>query len=97
MAARAILSNPALFKGFESCPWEAVEKFMSYVIRAPIPFKLVVHHLGEMCGNGGHGERGGDGVSGALLTKKERAEMVNCRDMLELIDWLDGVKELRRL
>jgi tRNA-dihydrouridine synthase 4 len=97
MAARALLSNPALFKGYDSCPWEAVEKFMSYVVKAPIPFKLVVHHLGEMFGSGGHGERGRDGVSGTLLTKRERVEMVNCRNMLELVDWLDGVRELRRL
>ncbi len=97
MAARALLSNPALFRGYASCPWEAVERFMGYVVRAPIPFKLVVHHLGEMCGSGGHGEEGAGGVSGALLSKKERAEMVNCRNMLELMDWLDDVRELRRI
>lgn len=96
MAARALLANPALFKGHDSCPWEAVEKFVGYVIRAPIPFKLAAHHLGEMCGSGGHGKRGGTGVSGALLNKKERAEMVNCRNMLELLDWLDSIRELRR-
>jgi tRNA-dihydrouridine synthase 4 len=95
MSARALLSNPALFAGYESCPWEAVERFMGYVVRAPIPFKLVVHHLGEMCGNSG--PEGGSGVSGALLSKKERAELVGCENMLELMDWLDGVRELRRL
>ena len=49
---------------------------MGYVVRAPIPFKLVVHHLWEMCGSGGHGVEGRSGVSGALLTKRERAELV---------------------
>jgi tRNA-dihydrouridine synthase 4 len=97
MAARALLANPALFKGYGGCPWEAVERFMGYVVRAPIPFKLVVHHLGEMCGSGGHGVEGGSGVSGALLSKRERAELVACGNMLELMDWLDSVRELRRL
>jgi tRNA-dihydrouridine synthase 4 len=96
MAARSLLSNPALFAGHNTCPWEAVEKFMDYVIRAPIPFKLVMHHLTQMCGSGGHGVDGGQGVSGALLSKKERAEMIACENMLELIDWLDSVRELRR-
>jgi len=31
------------------------------------------------------------------LSKKEKAELVGCGDMLELMDWLDSVRELRRL
>jgi tRNA-dihydrouridine synthase 4 len=96
MSARALLENPALFKGYDSCPWEAVEKLMNYVAKAPIPFKLVMHHLTEMCGSGGHGPEGSNGVSGALLSKKEKAELVACGNMLELLDWLDGVREVRR-
>jgi tRNA-dihydrouridine synthase 4 len=96
MAARSLLCNPALFKGYDSCPWEAVERFMNYVVRAPIPFKLVVHHLTEMCGSGGHGAEGKDGVSGALLTRKQRTELVACGSMIDLVDWLDGVREIRR-
>lgn len=96
MAARSILCNPALFKGHDSCPWEAVEKFVNYVVKAPIPFKLVMHHLTEMCGSGGHGEEGRFGVSGALLSKKERAELVTCANMVHLIDWLDSVRAIRR-
>jgi tRNA-dihydrouridine synthase 4 len=96
MSARSLLENPALFKGYNSCPWEAVEKFMNYVIKAPIPFKLVVHHLGEMCGSGGHGDGGKYGISGALLTKPQRAELVACKSMLEVMDFLDSVRELKR-
>ena len=44
MSARALLANPALFAGHESCPWEAVELFMNKVVRAPLPLKLVQHH-----------------------------------------------------
>jgi tRNA-dihydrouridine synthase 4 len=96
MSARSLLTNPALFAGHDSCPWEAVEKFMNRVIEAPLPFKLVLHHLTEMCGSGGHGERGGEGVSGALLNKRERAELIACGNMLELVDWLDSIREVRR-
>ena len=44
MSARALMSNPALFAGHETCPWEAVELFMNKVAKAPLPFKLVQHH-----------------------------------------------------
>lgn len=44
MSARALLANPALFAGYEACPWEAVELFMNKVVRAPLPLKLVQHH-----------------------------------------------------
>lgn len=44
MSARALLANPALFAGYETCPWEAVELFMNNVARAPLPFQLVLHH-----------------------------------------------------
>lgn len=44
MSARALLANPALFAGYEACPWDAVELFMNKVIRAPMPLKLVQHH-----------------------------------------------------
>jgi tRNA-dihydrouridine synthase 4 len=87
MSARDILANPALFAGHDNCPWEAVEEFMNAVVRAPIPFKLVVHHVNTMCeGNGGE----------ALLGKQERKELMDCRDMMELIDFLDRVKGIRR-
>lgn len=44
MSARALLANPALFAGYEACPWEAIELFMNKVARAPLPLKLVQHH-----------------------------------------------------
>lgn len=44
MAARALLTNPALFAGYDACPWEAVEVFLNKVVRAPLPLKLVQHH-----------------------------------------------------
>ncbi|KUI62461.1 tRNA-dihydrouridine(20a/20b) synthase [NAD(P)+] [Cytospora mali] len=83
MSARALLTNPALFAGYEACPWEAVELFMNKAVKAPLPFKLVQHHLGEMCGPG----FGPDKT--ALLNKTDRKEMYNCTNMCDLIDFLD--------
>ena len=91
MAARGLLENPALFRGDESCPWEAVEVFIRKVVRQPIPFNSVVNHLSEMCGSDG-GQCGK-----TLLGKEERRELMGCRSMVELIDYLDSVREIRRL
>lgn len=96
MSARGILQNPALFAGFDSCPWEAVETFMNKVTKAPIPFKLVVHHLSEMVGSDRAGGQLGGGT-GPLLSKEQRIEMMACQSMLDLMDFLDGVRDVRRM
>ncbi|KAJ4420750.1 tRNA dihydrouridine synthase [Gnomoniopsis sp. IMI 355080] len=83
MSARALLANPALFAGYEACPWEAVEMFMNKVIRAPMHLKLVQHHLGEMCSPG----FGTTKIS--LFNKKERADLYNCTNMCDVIDLID--------
>ncbi|OLN88635.1 tRNA-dihydrouridine(20a/20b) synthase [NAD(P)+] protein-like protein [Colletotrichum chlorophyti] len=83
MSARGILANPALYAGFESCPWEAVESFMRNVVRAPIPLKLVQHHLHDMCGPGmGPDKR-------ALLNKQERTTLLTMDNMLDVMDFMD--------
>ncbi|RDW94371.1 hypothetical protein BP5796_00134 [Coleophoma crateriformis] len=91
MAARGLLENPALFSGEDRCPWEAVEKFMNFVVRAPIPFRLVLHHVTEMAGSD-RSQRGR-----TLLTKEERMRLVAVNSIIELIDLLDEVKGMRRL
>ncbi|KAF9879813.1 dihydrouridine synthase [Colletotrichum karsti] len=83
MSARGILANPALYAGYEACPWEAVESFMRHVVRAPIPVKLVQHHLHEMVGPG----MGPD--KKALLDKQERAALQRLDSMVDLIDFMD--------
>lgn len=92
MTARGLLQNPALFheKGKDGCPWEVVETFLNKVAKAPLPFKLAVHHLGEMCGTD-HTQR-----KKPLFTKEERLEMVECKNMVELLDYLDSIREVRR-
>jgi hypothetical protein len=85
MSAQDILQNPALFAGYKTSPWEAVETFMSKVMRAPIQFKLIVHHLSEMVGSY-YSMKG----FGALVTKAQRMEKMSCGSMAELIEGLDG-------
>lgn len=83
MSARGLLANPALFAGHSSTPWEAVELFMCRVMRAPIPLKLTVHHLSEMCGP----SMGAD--KSALLNRKDRVRLTELQDLVELIDFMD--------
>lgn len=90
MSARAILANPALYAGYDACPWAAVETFLNKVVRAPLPHKLVLHHLSEMCAPGMGPNKN------ALLSKAERAEMMACGNMVDLMDFLDGKRGVRR-
>ncbi|EKD12313.1 dihydrouridine synthase [Drepanopeziza brunnea f. sp. 'multigermtubi' MB_m1] len=72
--------------------WKVLEHFVIQVIRAPIPFKLVVHHLSEM----GSSDRE---RKGSLFSKEEKARLMECKTMLELLDWLDELgdgREIRR-
>ncbi|KAL7628369.1 tRNA dihydrouridine synthase [Parahypoxylon ruwenzoriense] len=91
MSARALLANPALFSGHDVCPWEAIDVFLSNAARAPLPLKLGVHHLTEMCGPGfaphQHHHRG-------LLSKKERVVLTGLRSWVDVVDYMD---EMRRL
>ncbi|KAI5838661.1 dihydrouridine synthase [Morchella snyderi] len=77
MAARGLLENPALFAGYSTTPWGAVEKFLHLnMTLGPLPHQLTVHHVGEMMLR--------------MLNKKERSSMVdNSSNTIELLDWLD--------
>ncbi|TGJ84095.1 hypothetical protein E0Z10_g4666 [Xylaria hypoxylon] len=89
MSARALLANPALFAEYETCPWEAVDIFMTNVARAPLPLQLAIHHLTEMCGAGFGPDRS------ALLSKKERIHLTELDNWIDVIDFIDDVKESR--
>ncbi|KAJ8121825.1 hypothetical protein ONZ43_g1822 [Nemania bipapillata] len=91
MSARALLANPALFAGYERCPWEAVDIFMNNVARAPLPLKLGIHHLTEMCGAGFGPDRS------ALLSKGERIRLTEFDNWIDVIDFIDGIKKIRGL
>ncbi|PNY23925.1 tRNA-dihydrouridine(20a/20b) synthase [NAD(P)+]-like protein, partial [Tolypocladium capitatum] len=83
MSARGLLANPALFAGAPSCPWHALETFMCNAARCPLPLKLAVHHVSEMCGPG----MGADKT--ALLPKRDRIRLAELGTMMELVDFLD--------
>lgn len=93
MSARGLLQNPGLFSPSFSerrnCAWEVVETFMNNVVREPIPFKLVLHHLSEMCGSD-HSQSGK-----TLLTKEERGWLMKCEGLGEVIDLLDEMGKLK--
>ncbi|KAJ3563070.1 hypothetical protein NPX13_g8330 [Xylaria arbuscula] len=91
MSARALLANPALFAGYETCPWDAVDVFMNNVARAPLPLKLGIHHLTEMCGAGFGPDRS------ALLNKKERIRLTEFRNWIDVINFIDEVKQEKGL
>lgn len=83
MSARGLLANPALFAGYQSCPWHALETFMCNVARCPLPFKFVLHHVSEMCGPGMGPNKT------ALLPKRQRLRLMEISNMLDLVDFLD--------
>lgn len=77
MAARGILENPALFARSNTTPAECVHKFLECAVRYPIPYPLVLHHVSEMTGR----------MPG--MTKKERKRLMECRDLVDLVDYAD--------
>lgn len=83
MSARGLLANPALFAGHSACPWETVETFMCNVARCPLPLKLAIHHVEQMCSPGMGSNKS------SLLSKKERSRFSRIADMVELVDFLD--------
>ena len=82
MAVRGILSNPAMFGGYSNTPWKAVELFWDLVSAYGLPFRLTQHHFSEMM----------EGI----LTKREKKDMNDCKNLVELLEWFDERFDLRR-
>ncbi|EME41576.1 hypothetical protein DOTSEDRAFT_73865 [Dothistroma septosporum NZE10] len=77
MAARGMLENPALFAGYQATPPQCVHDFMNWAVKCPIPYPLVLHHIGEMTAR----------MPG--MTKKEKKHLMACKDLLDLIDYVE--------
>jgi tRNA-dihydrouridine synthase len=82
MAARGLLENPALFAGFDKTPTDAISQFIHYAVQGGMRHELVVHHLTEMMTK--------------TSTKRERAGLATCNDMVDVVDWLDSREKLQR-
>lgn len=75
MAVRGILSNPALFAGFEKTPWSAIELFWDFASSYGLPFRITQHHLSEMLDK--------------VISRKLQKEMNEVSNFIDLIDWFD--------
>lgn len=84
MAVRGLLCNPALFDGYDKCPWGAVELFVHYAMQfGGLPYQLLQHHLYTMLENMG-------------LDKLLLKELMEIKNTAHLIDWLDEMFVLKR-
>lgn len=82
MAVRGVLNNPAMFAGFENCPWGAIEKFWDYSTAYGLPYRLMQHHLACM-------------MEGQI-PRKQLIELNDCEDLISLLEWFDDNFELKR-
>lgn len=77
MSARGLLSNPALFAGYDKCPWGCLEKFIYYCIEfGGLPYQLIQHHVYCMMEN-------------MAVEKRYLKEMMNVRTLVELLTWFE--------
>ncbi|CCG81400.1 tRNA-dihydrouridine synthase [Taphrina deformans PYCC 5710] len=76
MSARGLLSNPALFAGYKTCPWSAIERFMVYAQTYELHQALIQHHVVEMMNSGGYWK------------KKDRIEFVTRRGIDDILGFL---------
>ncbi|CAI4047055.1 tRNA dihydrouridine synthase SKDI_12G4300 [Saccharomyces kudriavzevii IFO 1802] len=84
MAVRGLLSNPALFAGYDTCPWGCIEKFWYWALEfGGLPFQLTQHHLYCM-------------FESMQLRKPLLKEMMNLKNYACLIGWFDKTFDFKR-
>lgn len=77
MAVRGLLENPALFDGYEKCPWGTIELFWNYAMEyGGLPYQLLQHHLYTMLEN-------------MELEKMFLRQLMDIKNTAQLIDWFD--------
>ena len=82
MSARGILENPCLFSGHAITTLEAVAKIMAHAAATGLRYELVQYHVHEMLSK--------------TATKRQKKQIMECRDMLQLTDWLEDELHLQR-
>ncbi|KAF7187807.1 tRNA-dihydrouridine(20a/20b) synthase [NAD(P)+] [Pseudocercospora fuligena] len=84
MAARGLMENPTMFAGYAIPSGRSVVDFLQWAVRCPIPFPLVLHHVFEMTAK----------MEGT--TKKEKKRLMQCGDLVDLIDFVEEKWGLER-
>lgn len=79
MAARGLMGNPALFDGVHVTPESCVGEFLEWCVRCPIPFPLLLHHVCEMTAR----------MEGMNSNKKAKRRLLECKDLVDLIDLVE--------
>lgn len=82
MSARGALANPALFAGYATPPWSAIELFWDLALSYGLPFRIIQHHLAQMLDK--------------LIPRKLLKEMNETTCMVDMVDWFDLHFVLRR-
>lgn len=75
MSARGVLANPALFAGYTTTPWSAIEVLLDAALAYGLSFRLLQHHVSQMADK--------------LLPKLSMRQLHALKLNIELIDWLD--------
>lgn len=75
MSARGVLANPALFAGYDTCPWSAIEVFMDLAMSCGLTFRLVQHHLLQMMET--------------MMVHRWVSQLNELNNLAEVVDWLD--------
>lgn len=85
MSARGLLSNPALFAGYDKCPWGCLERFIHYTIEiGGLPIQLVLHHVYCMMEN-------------MQVLKRYLKQIMSLQNMVELLIWLETNFHFKRV
>lgn len=84
MSARGLLSNPALFAGYNKCPWGCLERFIYYCIEiGGLPIQLILHHVYCMMEN-------------MQVMRRYLKQIMSLSSMIDLIIWLETNFEFLR-
>lgn len=78
MSARGVLANPALFAGFNKCPWHCLERFIYLCIEiGGLPIQLILHHVYCMLEN-------------MSCKRSLLKQIMNLKSLIELLGWLEA-------
>lgn len=82
MSVRGILTNPALFAGYDKTPWSCIEMFLDLATSYGLPFRITQHHLSQMLDK--------------VIPRKDIKQMNETTCLIDLIDWFDSKFVLKR-